>query len=476
MKKSISYGIPVLFALLLLSTGARSQFVEDVLRLSFPGFGVGARSLGMGMAYTGVANDFSASYWNPAGLGQMRLNEVTLGLDNISYGNSSTFFGSGQSFSNSATNLNGLGLVYAVPTAKGSFVVAIGYGRQMDFTTGLSFDGFNPNSSIIQFWAPNGQPYASYPYTIAEGLALASADTITGNFVSPILNRVTQTGKILEGGGLNHVSASAAIEAGRDLYLGATLNFLTGSYSYTRNYYEYDLSNVWSTPPDDFSSLSWLETVESDISGFTANLGMLYKFGRNSRVGISIKTPSWITVRETYSQSGTSYFDNGDIVNYTAADGVNNEYDITTPFVFSAGISQEISDLMIAASIDYTDWSQMEFRNADQRLLALNTDIKQIFGQTINMKIGGEYEIPNAGLRLRAGYAYFPSPYKGDPSSRDHKYITGGLGFIIQNSIAIDFAYAHGAWENYIVNYDNSSTVNESVTTNNIVGTVSYRF
>jgi hypothetical protein len=30
--------------------------------------GAGARALGMGSAFTGVANDATAAYWNPAGL------------------------------------------------------------------------------------------------------------------------------------------------------------------------------------------------------------------------------------------------------------------------------------------------------------------------------------------------------------------------------------------------------------------------
>ena len=34
--------------------------------------GVGVRAMGMGGAYVGVADDFTAVYWNPAGLAQMR--------------------------------------------------------------------------------------------------------------------------------------------------------------------------------------------------------------------------------------------------------------------------------------------------------------------------------------------------------------------------------------------------------------------
>lgn len=35
-------------------------------------FGVGARACGMGEAFTGVADDFSAIYWNPAGIAQIK--------------------------------------------------------------------------------------------------------------------------------------------------------------------------------------------------------------------------------------------------------------------------------------------------------------------------------------------------------------------------------------------------------------------
>ena len=39
---------------------------------------VGARAFSLGGAFRGIANDFSAAYWNPAGM--MRLNGLQLGL------------------------------------------------------------------------------------------------------------------------------------------------------------------------------------------------------------------------------------------------------------------------------------------------------------------------------------------------------------------------------------------------------------
>ena len=38
--------------------------------------GVGVRAMGMGGAFVGVADDFTAMYWNPAGLAQMQRREV----------------------------------------------------------------------------------------------------------------------------------------------------------------------------------------------------------------------------------------------------------------------------------------------------------------------------------------------------------------------------------------------------------------
>lgn len=55
-----------------LSFGSGGQVGE------FMSFGAGARSLAMGGAFTGIADDSSAVYWNPAGLSQLNRMEVNL--------------------------------------------------------------------------------------------------------------------------------------------------------------------------------------------------------------------------------------------------------------------------------------------------------------------------------------------------------------------------------------------------------------
>src|ERR1044071_1060420 len=64
-------------ALLSLSTPARAQVFESV----------GNRALGMGGAFVGASNDYTASYWNPGGLGAAGMAGATIGWVRFQTGN-----------------------------------------------------------------------------------------------------------------------------------------------------------------------------------------------------------------------------------------------------------------------------------------------------------------------------------------------------------------------------------------------------
>ncbi|HEV8537312.1 MAG TPA: outer membrane protein transport protein [Bacteroidota bacterium] len=484
MKKLFRTFCSILSLASIFSATTFAQYPEDALRLSYSNLSVGARSLGIGSAFTAVADDYSATFVNPAGLGQLRMNELSLGMSHNGFGNTSSFYGSSQSLNNSSTNINSFGLVYAVPTTRGSFVIALGYGKQSDFTSALSFSGFNPVSSLIQSWAPDSGRTDDPGGNLAYELYLANADSVGPSnyrWDSKILNNVTQSGKVLEGGGINHWSASAGVEAARNLYLGATVSFISGSYSYTRTYREADTRNIYETQPFDLASFEYINTITDDISGFNARLGLLYKINDRARFGMAIKTPSFITVRETFSDEATSLFDNRDTYSYRLPDG-RIEYDVRTPFQFSGGVAYDFSGLMLSGDLEYVDWSQMEFANTDATLLALNPDIKQIFRPAANIRVGAEYTFSEADFHLRGGFAYLPSPYTDDPASFAQKFVTAGFGFSIENAIGIDVGYSHGFWDTKHINYADylngnpTSETQEQVSTNNVITSVSYRF
>jgi long-subunit fatty acid transport protein len=467
--------------LLLMATAAgtsQAQYPEDALRLGTTGTGVGARALGMGGAYTGVASDFSAIYWNPAGLAQLQYSEFSAGISYLGTKDNSTFFGSSENYSNSGTALNSFGIVNKVPTARGSLVLAFGFHRQANFTSGMSFTGFNPNSSIIQTYARNGAQYPSdISNNIAYQLYLADIDTLRGTFVSPITGRVTQLAKVLEGGGLNNWSVSGAFDVAPNVSLGMTLTYVSGSYRYDRSYEEQDRNSLYQAFPYDFDRFTLEEYIESDISGYNAKFGLMYRVPDRFRVGLAIKTPTAFNVKETFGSSARAYFDNGDIkpTDKALESTASGEYDVRTPWVFSAGASVMLGNLVLAGDVEYTDWTQMEFQNANADVMAQNKEFKTLFRPTANLRGGVEYEF-QGGFRLRGGFMYNRSPYEGDPSTFDQKYATGGLGIPLGGSTMLDLTYARGWWQTYRTNYNSTSRTDESITTNTILATFSHRF
>jgi len=450
MKNIINAVLYLIAGLVIFLNLGLSQSDVDAYRLSYSGLGFGTRSLGLGTAYSAISNDFSAVYWNPAGLGQIRSNEVSFGLSHLSFDNTSTLFGEKESFSNSGTKLNSFGLIYPFPVTRGNLVFAIGYGRQSEFTGAIAIKGFNFQTNNIE-----------YP------------------------DNIDVQGNILKNGGLNNWIVAGAMEAVKNLFVGLSLNFISGSYTYNRDYSELDIKNKY--PIEEYVQKY---TIDEDIGGFTAKAGMLYEFrNHNGRVGINIKFPSYLSVKHNYTNDEMEFYDSGAESLYQNT-GIP-EFNLTSPFVFSAGISYAFGDLLLSGDVDFTDWTQMEFSDpTDPDMLNDNTLIKERFKSTVNVRLGTEYAVPNTDLRLRAGFAYLPSPYIIDSSPNAQKFITGGLGWIIEDAVRIDLGYAYGFWNtddgisHAITNYHNTTSnvidvfvpIEEKVHTNTIMGTVSYRF
>jgi long-subunit fatty acid transport protein len=453
-----------------------AQVPEDALRLSSTGDNVGARAMGMGNAYIGVADDYTAVFWNPAGLAQMRRLEITGGIMNNGVNNDSYFLGNPLNAStgkNSSTTLNDLGFVFPFPTVRGSLVFAFGYSRVKDFTSVVDFNGFNAKSSIIPSLYDNDVSY-DIPFHVY-------LEDTTG--YTPIRDSVNQSGETRESGGLSVWAFSGAIDVEKDLSFGLTINVLTGSYGYVRNYLEADTKNHYQNFPWDFSKFYYNSNVSDDISGINAMFGMMYRLGDKARFGLTLKTPTSITVRESYTNSGQSVFDNGDGYQYSY-DVPDNNYGVLSPWVFGVGASvTPVNGLLLAADIQYADWSQVQWQD-NATLQQDNSTLTNLFRATTNIHIGGEFQIPGTGVSLRAGYYKDPSKFAGDPSSYDLTAITGGVGILLQNDVLLDGAIAFGSTKTYHNNYvdpflpvgTDASRTDETIKTTNVNFTISYRF
>jgi long-subunit fatty acid transport protein len=497
-KQSISITRTALgFALVvLMSTGSvRAQFAEDVLRFSTFNLGIGARSAGMGNVSVGLADDYSALFTNPAGLASLRSYEFSVGMSNSGYANDATFFGSTLNVNERVTNLNNVGLVYPVPTKRGSLVFAFGFARVANYSTAASFKGFNPSNSIVEALTPdvnlNSMSAADRKSLLDNNIPfqIFLSDSVRGRLYPNVTDSVQQEGNVREGGGLNSWSLGGAVEMAKGLTLGFGLNLLSGSYTYDRLFTESDVRNVYHYgPPFDLDRFRYESSVNSDISGYNAVVGLMYRKQGRYKVGLTVRTPTYYDVSEDFSDVGDSWFDiwQDKVDHYQLKNSGSTKYNIQTPFVFSGGASFQVTDwLLLAGDVEYTDWTEMEFTNTDnQDLIDENRVIRDVFRATTNLRGGAEITLFNLGLKLRGGAVYNPSPYLADQNTRDYDqlYFTGGIGLAVDENVFINGSIAYGKWKTFRDNYylpglaAAASRTSESVNTNALNVTLSYRF
>ncbi len=475
-------------ALALLTTFiAQAQFTEDALRFSTFNLNVGARSSGMGNASIGLADDYSALFTNPAGLALLRSFEFSVGLSNSNFGNDVTFYGVTTKTDNSITNLNNLGLVYPVPTKRGSISFAFGFARVANYSTSASFTGFNPFSSLVESLTPNVNLSSMSSDDRKSFLdnnlpfQIFLADSVRGRLYPNVTDSVQQEGKIREGGGINNWSLGGAIEIAKNLSLGVGFNLLSGSYSYDRVYAESDSRNVYRyAPPWDFDRFRYQSTINSDISGYNVLVGLMYRKQGKYKIGFTVKTPTYYEISEDFSDVGTAWFDNGD--KYEMKKPGSTKYNVRTPVVLSGGASFQLTEfLSIAGDVEYTDWTQMEFTNDNPDLVEENRVIRDVLQATTNLRGGAEFTLWDLGLKLRGGVVYNPSPYRGDPKDYDQLYYTAGFGIAVEENVILNASYAFGKWKSFRDNYyipdlAAQSRTKESVDTKTLSVTLSYRF
>ena len=474
-------------ALLAGSQALQAQFAEDVLRFSTFNTGIGGRSAAMGNTSVGIADDFSSLFTNPAGLTSLRSFEFSVGLSNSGYNNDASFFGMKTNASERVTNLSNFGLVYPVPTKRGSLSFAFGFARVSNFATTASFSGFNPGSSMVESLTPdvnlNGMSSGDKKQLLDSNIPfqIFLADSLSGRLYPNVTDSVQQDGTIRETGGVNSWSFGGAVEIARGLSLGVGINILSGSYGYDRVYTESDSRNIYRyAPPFDFSRFRYESSINSDLSGYNVLVGLMYRKQGKYKIGMTVRTPTYYRIEESYTDFGKSWFDNND--HFEISNPGSTNYDVKSPYVLSAGVSVQALDwLLLAGDAEYTDWTEMEFTSDNLDLIEENRIIRNLFTATTELKGGVEVTLFDLGVKLRGGYAYIPSPYKDDPSDFDQKYFTLGAGATIDENVGLNASVAIGNWKTFRDNYylfglSAPSRTSESVSTSLVNITMTYRF
>lgn len=475
--------IIALLSVIIISTLTSAQNYNDALLLSEPGFYSGARSLGMGNSYVALSDDYSSVFFNPAGLGLIKKFGLSATANSNYFDNTTNFLGSNSNSEKNNIYLTQFGFVFPVPTVRGSLVFSLGYNQFRDFNSVVEFDGFNNgNSSMIQYLT--GDINDVIPLTYDVGLTYEVRDPVTDAYIRDttlIDGMLNQSGIVKSEGTVGAWSVAAATEVSEGLFIGGTFNLLSGTYKRDRDYYEDDIQDIYGFgletfpgDPDtrDFQSFYLNDIIDWDLKGWNFKLGLLYSWEKLFRFGIAVKFPTYYTIKESYYVNVSSEFGTNTMFELTEPIIDEVEYEIRTPFEFSAGASGSLSNINISASAKVIDYTQMEFTEGFDREFRIqqNKDIEDLFRTAYTLNLGAEVKIPSLPVALRIGGIYSQSPYADDTAEFDKKFLTAGIGFNFRDSFSIDIAYAYGWWENFSDNYGSGvSRVHQDVKVHNII-------
>ncbi len=392
--------------------------------------GIGSRAISMGGAFRGMANDPTAMYWNPAGIGFMDTNCLSLAAAGIMPTSNFTYTGAQPGFKRSEIDaVNKLWLfpnLYAVKG--GESKLHYGLGVYVPYGLGAEWDTFE----LPSVWA-NG----TTPLTWAGGFP-------EKEFYSSI--------------GIVDVHPTVSYRIMDNLSAGLGVSV------------QYGMFEINKLKPNDINALllqSYYMPTEIELKGtgigFGANLGLIFKPMESLSIGLSGKMPSEIPLEGDAVL--TTYINNVIAAGLGSPSPLNKEHNtdvsstLNLPGDFGLGLSYKIKPTWtVNADFSYTMWDTL-------KELVIKFDTPLITGtptapvtisestmnlaweNTMRVSVGTEYWL-GAMNALRAGFFYDQSPIPDEsinPTFPDiNDKMSGNIGYTrVFGPFSADFSFEH---------------------------------
>lgn len=412
----------VFFLMSFLVFGHSLKAQEEIFSLGMQ-LGSGSRAVAMGGAYSTLGGDYTASFWNPAALRNIKKSEISGSLSHLTrkndfgLSNNLAFFNPGaEENEESFTKFNDLGAAYVVPTIQGSMVFSFGFNRVKSYDSNLNFDTFNSSED----------------------------------------DQLNQVWREFESGGLNAWTLGGAVDVSPNASVGIGLNFWSGHTELESTFGETDVNNIYENAEgEDFHSLFFENRLESDITGFNLKVGGLFQVNQMLDLGLTVSTPITFKVEEDQFFNEEIVFDDG-FSESVPTDGFF-EYKLKSPWMFSAGASFHVGNIILAGDLEYADWSQIEYKSDPPFLDSdgttytqgeANSDIRSNYRATTKVRLGAELNFP-IGMSIRGGYFKDPSVFQNVDPDEDKQFLSAGIGFNIDKQVRLDIAFVHGFWKSF---------------------------
>jgi long-chain fatty acid transport protein len=421
--------------------------------------GVGSKAVGMGGAFRGLADDWSAVYWNPAGLAQLQSSVVNITVaatshrgeytPNIKLGEGSYLYEIGfkngtRWFHKDEINVfPDAGGFLKLPGVQG---VAAGVGIFMNYDLNFRWDLFDP---------PVG-----YNNTVEYPEVDHSSKLRVIDFHPSIAKEVMEN-KLFLGAGFSVQYCETNLRR-TEITPNLQLDPVTGD-------------TIWLPRPLDHLYTDVL--FEGDGWGYGFNAGLLFKLNPKFQIGASYRSATTVklegdTKLDLYLPQNAGmeqyFLDRG-----TAADTLTAELfkggllsskpdaklDLKLPADVGVGIAYIPNDkLTLTADVNYTQWDQLELlelklegtspmgNSADTIAIVTNWE------NTVRFSTGLQY-VFNETVTLRGGYYYDPSPVPDEtlsplfPDIGDkNSFNFGGSLFFGDYEVSYNFEYI-SSWD-----------------------------
>jgi long-chain fatty acid transport protein len=369
--------------------------------------GVGAKAIGMGGAFRGLADDWSAAYWNPAGLAQLEKSELGVSLSILSprpeYTPSVTYEGYDVGYRNGITRYTN-DKNYLVPNVAGFFQVptpanvTAGIAVFVPYALGCEWDLFDPiYDDIVE----------EYPFYDHKA-------TLQVIDIHPTVAKAFMDRRLMAGFGVSIMKGSIDF---RKVFLSAT---------------------PFPRPHDNVAVDA---QMHGEGWGYGANFGVLYKYSDKLQFGLSGKTPTTLKFNDGSFKSAMYGVNNPALKEELLSYATSRAESVSIGFVFpdngqaarwerdaygelklpgdiGLGVAFDVNPkLKLTCDLSYTFWSRLDSivihvkgtQSPIDTNAASDLVIRTAYDNIVRLSIGGQYKASEP-LTLRAGFYYDPSP------------------------------------------------------------------
>ena len=383
----------------------------------------GAKAMGMGMAFTAQADDPSAIYFNPAGLTQLKGQNVMVGVTYV--------------------RENGAEFTGTTPLT-------------LNTGTGL-FDSRTETQKSLNFFLPNmyytkTTPDGYFAYGVGVFTPFGLGQEYNSKTTSIFRDQVTRVDiqTVV-------VNPTVAFKINEVLSVGAGIDFMYGKAKLNQT----GVVRLGAAPLDQVNIFQL--DLDGDGTAWGYNFGLLLKLTENLRIGANYRSPFALDIKggdvnlsninstvpfvpnpapPPATLSAAQVFGG---TSFATKAGTT----IRMPATFALGASYTIGKLTVNADADWTFWSSFKTLDIDfQRNTGLLPDVSrpERWKDVVAARIGGEYRVTDP-LALRLGFVYDPSPVPADtlgpllPDS-NRLFYSAGAGYKF-GAWTIDLAYMY---------------------------------